>query len=76
MTKEKKMTDRIYALTVILEKDIREDDIEFTINAIRMIKGVLSVDSLVSDIVNYAAEVRIRRELGDKLRKILEEEET
>lgn len=70
------MTDRIYALTVILEKDIREDDIEFTINAIRMIKGVLSVDSLVSDIVNYAAEVRIRRELGDKLRKILEEEET
>lgn len=65
------MTDRYYALTVILEKDMRDDDSESLIQAIKMIKGVLSVKGNVSDPVSWMAEERARRELGDKLWNIL-----
>jgi hypothetical protein len=34
------MTDRYNSLTVVLDRDIREDDAEHILNAIRMIKGV------------------------------------
>ena len=37
------MTDRINAFIVILDRDIREDDAEDTITALKQIKGVLSV---------------------------------
>jgi len=65
------MTDRFYALTVILEKDIREDDAEQIINAIRMIKYVLDVKGIVSDPVTYMAQARERRDIGERLFKIL-----
>jgi hypothetical protein len=65
------MTDRYYALTVVLEKDIRSDDAEQIINAIRMIKYVLSVKGNVADPVTFMAQSRERREIGEKLFKIL-----
>jgi len=61
------MTDRFYALTVILEKDIREDDAEPILNAIKMIKGVQDVKGNVSDPSTWMAEERARFELGKKL---------
>jgi hypothetical protein len=44
------MTDRHAGYIVVLEKDIREDDAEETIlAALRMIKGVQSVQPIVAD---------------------------
>ena len=34
------MTDRFKGLTVVLDRDIREDDAEYIIKTISMIKGV------------------------------------
>lgn len=34
------MSDRINALTVVLERDIRDDDIEPILTSIRLIRGV------------------------------------
>lgn len=66
------MTDRFNAITVVLEKDIRDDDAEFILNAIRMIKGVLSVKGNVNDGVSeYVAKERVRREFRDKLLDII-----
>lgn len=65
------MTDRYYALTVVLEKDIHEDDAEQIINAIRMIKYVLDVKGNVSTPETWMAQVRERRDIGEKLFKIL-----
>jgi hypothetical protein len=42
------MTDRHSGYVVTLEKDIREDDAESIINAIRMIKGVSSVAPVIA----------------------------
>lgn len=65
------MTGRLAGVVVTFEKDIREDDAEAIINAIRMIKCVLTVKPLVSDTTQSMAEDRVRRELGEKLLKIL-----
>lgn len=65
------MTDRYYALTVILEKDYRDDDAESIINAIKMIKGVLEVKGMISNADTWMAEERARREIGKKLLDIV-----
>jgi hypothetical protein len=65
------MTDHIYALTVSLSQETREDDAEAIINAILMIKGVKSVTTLVANPELYWAEERARSELIDKLWDVL-----
>lgn len=66
------MTDRLYALTVVLEKDIREDDAKETIiPAIKMIKGVTDVKGSVRNIETFMAETRARDFYRDKLMDIL-----
>lgn len=69
------MTNRLYALTVALEKDIREDDAEKIINAIRMIKFVLEVKGNVVTPENWTADMRARHEIGQKLFKVLNEQD-
>lgn len=65
------MTDRLNAFIVILTDDIREDDAEATINAIKQIRGVLDVQPHVSTFSDEIAESRVRHELGVKLWNIL-----
>ena len=61
------MTDRIHSLTVVLEKDIREDDCQPLIDAIKQLRGVLTVDKHVANMDTYVAEQRVRLEFGQKL---------
>lgn len=43
------MTDRHAGYIVVLAEDIREDDAEGTLNALRMVRGVISVTPVISD---------------------------
>ena len=61
------MTDRYYALTVVLANDTRDDDAQPIIDAIKMIKGVLEVKPRVVDTELWAAESRAKREIEQKL---------
>lgn len=61
------MTDRYHSLTVVLEKDMRDDDAESLINAIKMMRHVISVKGNVTDFTSLMAEERAMRHLGDKL---------
>lgn len=55
------MTDRVSALTVVLEHDIRVDDIEPLLTAIRQLRGVLSVRTeVISGLDIHIAESRVR----------------
>lgn len=67
------MTDRYFALTVLLDRDIREDDAEFIIAAIRMIKHVYKVEPHISTRDTWAAEIRVKAKLRQKLREVLQE---
>lgn len=42
------MTDRLKGCTVVFEHDVRTDDAESTLNAIRAIRGVLKVEPILS----------------------------
>jgi hypothetical protein len=66
------MTDRINSLTVILDHDIRDDDVEPLVKAIECFHHVLDVKMNVSDICEMdIAHSRVRRELIDKLLDVL-----
>lgn len=65
------MTDRYFALTVLLDKDIREDDAQPIIDAIKMIRRVKAVEPHVSNMEVWAGETRARMKLAEEIWSIL-----
>lgn len=65
------MTDRYNAFTVVLEHDIRDDDAEALINAIKQLRGVRNVTPHIADINAQIAEERVRAEYAKKLWSVL-----
>ena len=65
------MTDRIRQITVVLDRDYRDDDVESILTAIQMVKGVSIVEPHVaagSEQMNREiAKDELRRELTDLL---------
>lgn len=61
------MTDRIKGFTVALTHDIRDDDCERIVDAIKMIKGVAGVAVHVADPSDYMARKQVKSELQDKI---------
>lgn len=61
------MTDRFHSLVVVLDKDMRDEDAEALINAIMMMKNVISVEGNISDVVSLVAMARARSELSMKI---------
>jgi hypothetical protein len=71
------VTDRHAGYVVVLDHDIREDDAETILSAIRMVKGVQDVVPIVSDFAVHIAESRARTEyaqvLMDSIKRVLNE---
>jgi len=66
------MTDRIRSLTVALTEDIRVDDLEGLINAIRRLRGVFTV--MPGEPVSgndWAIEQRLRSQVYEAVRECL-----
>lgn len=61
------MTDRFHTLTVVLEKDTREDDAKHLIDAISQLRGVCSVRGEVANVETHMAEQRAKHELGRRV---------
>lgn len=59
------MTDRVNALTVVLDHDIREDDVAALKTAIAMLRGVLTVTAHVATPADNVARERVRREVRE-----------
>lgn len=70
------MTDRYNALTVVLAADTRDDDAEYIINAIRMIRGVQTVTPHVASHADYIAYTRARAELRQRVLDAFEDKGT
>lgn len=67
------MTDSFNALTVSLSRDIRDDDAEVIINAIKMIRGVEDVTGNIVDHDSYVVESRYKSKLISTLTKFISE---
>lgn len=65
------MTDRIHSLTVVLEKNMRDDDVQCVIDAIKMVRCVGDVVPHVADGETYMAESRAKEMWGQLLYKFL-----
>lgn len=65
------MTDRFNALTIVLDRDIRSDDAQSVIDAIKMVRGVQSVTPNIADMTDHIAYVRARGEIAAKLFEVL-----
>jgi hypothetical protein len=68
------VSDYFSGVTVVFEKDVHEADIEHRLNAIRLIRGVLSVTPIKSDPNTYIAEERVRDRLWTKIRDVFRSE--
>jgi DICT domain-containing protein len=67
------MSDRYNYLVVVLEKDLKDEDAEPLIEAIKCFRGVLTVEPNVSDPASHFAEDRVRSEFMEKLLRVLRE---
>lgn len=65
------MTDRFNAFVVTLDRDMREDDAQVLIQAIRQLRGVLTVVPHLSDISDVIATQRAQTRLREKLLSVL-----
>jgi cell division septation protein DedD len=61
------MTDRHSGYIVTLDADIREDDAEAIITALRMVKHVASVTPVVAQLEDHMARQRVRYEARSRL---------
>lgn len=67
------MSDRHAAYIVTLAEDVREDDAEAIVTALRMVRGVLSVEPVVADYAQHIAEQRVDQKWRDRLLALLRE---
>lgn len=67
------MTDRHSGYIVILEDDVREDDAEATLQAIRQVKRVIDVRPIVSDTMQEIATSRAKWEIRNKIDQIFKD---
>jgi hypothetical protein len=61
------MTNRIKGLTVALDRDYRDDDVEAIVNAILMVKGVKGVKKSIVEVGDYTARVRAVSDIQEKV---------
>lgn len=66
------MTDRIHSLTVVLERDLRDDDVAGLIDAIKHFRCVVEVTPHVADGVTHMAVMRAKAEMRNKLLGLFE----
>jgi len=66
------MTDRYVGFIVSLEKPIRDDDAEGIQEAIKMIKGVVSIKPVVADAEYFIAREQVKANIKERLYLALE----
>jgi len=61
------MSDHHSGYIVVLEQDLKDDAAQPVLNALRQIKGVLSVTPVVADVMGGVAEMRAESRIKRKL---------
>lgn len=67
------MTDRHRGYVVVLEQNVRSDDAQEIINALKMVKGVLTVKPIINDANDEINEARAKYEVRTKVYLALKE---
>jgi len=65
------VTERLKGVVVAFDVDIREDDVQTLVNAIRCFRHVLSVEPVMANADDWVVEQRVRDDLSKKLWDVL-----
>ena len=68
------MTDRLNGVTVTFANDIRDDDAEQLLSAIRMIKGVVHVEPNIVTSDDHMARTQEKSDIRSKLYDFIQKE--
>jgi hypothetical protein len=68
------MTDRYKGFLVTLDKEIRSDDAEHIINALKMVRGVQSVKPYVKGMQDYMEYEKAKSDIGQKILEFVRKE--
>jgi len=66
------MTDRIRHLTITLDADYRDDDVESIVEAIRMIRGVEYIEEGIVTAEDHLARAAVRAEIQRSLHEAVD----
>lgn len=69
------MSDRYNGFAVVLEKNLKDEDAERTINAIKQIKGVLTVKPNIGSFDEITAAARVKADLARRMWDVIYSEE-
>jgi len=67
------MTDRIRHLTVVLDADYRDDDVEAIVKTIQMIRGVSAVEEHVVTAQDHLARMTVQGEIERDLHAAIDQ---
>lgn len=67
------MTDKVKGFVVVLDKDMRIDDVQHIKDAISMIKGVAIVEEAVAGAEDSITEMRVKSQLRGDLYDFIKE---
>lgn len=67
------MTDRVKALTVLLDSAYRDDDVQHLVNAISMMRGVAKVEPILVDGSEIVTIMQCESEARAQLSRFIEE---
>jgi len=68
------MTDRLNGVTITFEKDIRDDDAEAILDAMKMIRGVAHVEPNIVTIDDWMSRRQVKSDIRDKLYDFINKE--
>jgi len=68
------MTDRYKGFLVTLDKEIRSDDSEQIITALKMVRGVHSVQPYVMNMQDHMSYVKAEKDVGFKIIEFVRKE--
>jgi hypothetical protein len=66
------VSDRLKGCWVSFERDMRAEDAEAILDAIRALRGVAAAEVSVADHADWMARQRVKHEIGEKLRALYE----
>lgn len=68
------MADLVKGLTVVLERDIRDDDAQAIISAIQQIRGVASVTPHITTGEDYFVARRTKLKIAERFTEVIKNE--
>ena len=66
------MTDSVRHLTITLDEDYRNDDVEAIVKTIQMIRGVANVETVIVAAQDYLARSAVRAEIERELHEAVD----